>query len=216
VAVGVQTDATGTSSFAGGAFAQATGTSSVALGGGGFGSGTSGAVASGAQSMALGASSSAAFSNSTAIGFGATTTRAGQMAFGTATNTYTMSGITSGASLGAQSGSTQFVTTDAFGNLAASNFGPATISSLSNAIHDTRHEARAGVALAMATGNIRYDDRPGKFSVGVGGGGFVDEFGGALGVGYTSPSERVRVNLSGGGTSRGDVGVGAGLGFTLN
>jgi len=108
------------------------------------------------------------------------------------------------------------VTTDAAGNLAASSFGPATISSLFNDIHDVRQEARAGVGLAMATGNIRYDDRPGKFSVGVGGGGFIDEFGGALGVGYTSESQRVRVNLSGGGTSRGDVGVGAGLSFTLN
>src|SRR2546429_634719 len=83
-------------------------------------------------------------------------------------------------------------------------FGPASISSLSNEIHDTRHEARAGIALAMAAGNIRYDDRPGKFSVGVGGGGFIDEAGGALGVGYTSESQRVRVNLSGGATGRGD------------
>ena len=127
-----------------------------------------------------------------------------------------MGGITSGASLAAQAGPTQFVTTDAAGNLAASSFGPATISSLFNDIHDVRQEARAGVGLAMATGNIRYDDRPGKFSVGVGGGGFIDEFGGALGVGYTSESQRVRVNLSGGATGRGDVGVGAGISFTLN
>jgi hypothetical protein len=144
------------------------------------------------------------------------------MAFGTATNTYTMSGVASAASTAAQSGTTEFVTTDLSGNLAAVDLGPSfsalngRINSLSSDIRSTRREARAGTALAIATANIRYDDRPGKFSIGTAFGGFVNEEGGALGVGYTSPNERVRVNLSGGGTSRGDVGVGAGIGFTLN
>jgi hypothetical protein len=49
------------------------------------------------------------------------------MAFGTASNTYRMPGITSAASLAAQTGPTLFVTTDATGNLAAANFSPQTI-----------------------------------------------------------------------------------------
>ena len=222
VAVGVQTDATGTSSFAGAAFAQATGTSSVAIGGGGFGSGTTGAVASGLHAVALGASTSATFSNSTAIGFGATTTRANQMSFGTATNTYTMAGITSGASTAAQSGPTEFVTTDLNGNLAAFDLGP-TFSAINtrinrafNRIDHTRNEAEGGVALAMAAGQIRYDDRAGKLSVGGGLGGFEHEGGGAVGIGYTAPNERVRVNFAAGGSTHGDFGCGGGLSITLN
>jgi autotransporter adhesin len=137
------------------------------------------------------------------------------MSFGTASNTYTMAGVTSAASSAAQSGPTQFVTTDLSGNLAAFNLTP-TFNAIENEIHANRQEARAGTALAIATGQIRYDDRPGKFSIGGGFGGFIDQAGGALGVGYTSESGRVRVNLSGGGTSKGDAGVGAGIGFTLN
>jgi trimeric autotransporter adhesin len=47
-----------------------------------------------------------------------------------ASNTYRMPGISSAASLAAQSGPTAFVTTDASGNLAASNFGPQNIAGL--------------------------------------------------------------------------------------
>jgi YadA-like membrane anchor domain len=43
--------------------------------------------------------------------------------FGTAANTYVMPGIASAASRAAQSGPTQFVTSDAAGNLATANFG---------------------------------------------------------------------------------------------
>jgi hypothetical protein len=50
------------------------------------------------------------------------------MAFGTATNTYRMPGLTSAASLAAQSGPTSFVTTDANGNLAATSFSPQSMS----------------------------------------------------------------------------------------
>src|SRR5262249_52388448 len=46
--------------------------------------------------------------------------RANQQAFGTASNTYTMGGITSGASKAAQSGPVQVVTSDGAGNLATS------------------------------------------------------------------------------------------------
>jgi autotransporter adhesin len=137
------------------------------------------------------------------------------MSFGTGANTYTMPGIASAASTAAQSGPIDVVTTDLNGNLAAVNFTPI-FGQLNNEIHANRQEARAGTALAIATAQIRYDDRPGKFSVGAGFGGFIDQAGGALGVGYTAPSGAVRVNFSGGGTSKGDAGVGAGIGLTFN
>jgi trimeric autotransporter adhesin len=173
------------------------------------------ARASATNAIAFGTSASAGFTNSTAIGANATTTRANQMSFGTATNTYTMSGITSAASTAAQSGPIQFVTTDLAGNLAAFNLTPA-LTNLNKRIENTRSEEQGGIALAIATANLRYDDRPGKISVAGGLGGFQHEGGGSLGLGYTAPNQRVRFNVSAGGSTHGDFGGGGGLSFTLN
>jgi trimeric autotransporter adhesin len=71
-----------------------------------------------------------AIANSSAFGAGASATAANQMAFGTASNTYKMPGLTSAASLAAQSGPTFIVTTDANGNLAATSLSVPDISSL--------------------------------------------------------------------------------------
>jgi len=67
---------------------------------------------------AVGASATANFDRSTALGADATATRANQMVYGTATETHTMPGITSMASLDAQDGPLALVTTDADGDLA--------------------------------------------------------------------------------------------------
>jgi trimeric autotransporter adhesin len=77
-------------------------------------------TATGLNSSAFGNRASATFANSAAFGNGATATSANQQMFGTATNTYTMPGITSAASRSAQSGATQIVTSDSGGNLATS------------------------------------------------------------------------------------------------
>jgi autotransporter adhesin len=76
------------------------------------------ASATGINTTAMGNGATAAFDNSAAFGNGAGAARANQQVFGTATNTYTMTGITSAASQTAQSGALQLVTTDAGGNLA--------------------------------------------------------------------------------------------------
>lgn len=94
----------------------------------------------GANSTAIGANSSATFSNSAAFGSGATAVRPDQQVFGTRSNTYTMPGITSAASRGAQSGLLQLPTTDAMGNLATD--GGDTFKAISR--------LRAGVALSLA------------------------------------------------------------------
>ena len=78
-----------------------------------------GSTASAANASAFGQGATAAFANSTAIGQGATTTAANQVVIGTATTTFSAPGITSAASTAAQVGATQFVTTDANGNLAS-------------------------------------------------------------------------------------------------
>ena len=76
-------------------------------------------VATGANSSAFGGNSAATGANSTAIGFGATATADNQIAIGTATNTVTIAGLPSAASLAAQGPVIGLVTTDALGNLAS-------------------------------------------------------------------------------------------------
>lgn len=214
-AIGSGNTANGANSVALGVGDTASGASSIAIG--------SGATASNTNAIAMGTGATAGFSGSAAFGAGATATRANQQVFGTAANTYTMPGITSASSLANQTGATQFVTSDAGGNLATAGFGPSSIIALSNRvdllgnrINNVRNEERGGVALAIATGQIRYDDQPGKVSVGGGIGAFEDQGGAALGIGFTSPGGRVRGNISGGGSFHGEWGGGAGLSITLN
>jgi autotransporter adhesin len=128
-------------------------------------------VASGEQSSAFGYSASATGAGSTAIGAGAVATRANQIALGTASSTYTAAGISSTASRAAQSGQTQFITTDSNGNLASSAYGPqdiaglnnsitgltnsvgilgANVAALSNRVDGNQREARQGIAMAAA------------------------------------------------------------------
>lgn len=114
--------ATGQDAVAGGHGAAASGNGATALG--------SGANAAGDGSVALGRNASATQAGSVAIGTGARTSRAGQVALGSEQSTYTMAGIASSASRAAQSGATQFITTDAAGNLAASGYGPGNIAAL--------------------------------------------------------------------------------------
>jgi len=75
-------------------------------------------VAMGLNASAFGAVAKATHANSAAFGQNATTARDNQQVFGTATNTYTMPGITSPASKAAQTGTIYVVTSDTDGNLA--------------------------------------------------------------------------------------------------
>ncbi len=104
---------------------------SAASGGAAFGDNS---VATGSLATALGPGAQATFANSTALGAGAVATRANQMMLGTTTATYTMPGITSAASLSAQSGPVKFVTSDAAGNLAVSDISASNITNITNNI----------------------------------------------------------------------------------
>jgi len=130
-------------------------------GGGAYGDN---ATASGSLSTAIGPGSSATFANSTAIGTGAATTRTNQVAIGTGSNTYTLAGINSAASLAAQSGTLRVVTTDAAGNLASAAFptggggGPdlsgsvATLMSEVGTLQNQVKQAFEGTAIVIALG----------------------------------------------------------------
>jgi trimeric autotransporter adhesin len=192
-AVGTQSTANGLNATAMGAFASSSSngtavgfrsaavTSAVAIGV------TSEAL--GASAVALGPSANANFANSTAIGGGATTTRANQQSFGTAANTYTMSGLTSAASLAAQTGPVSFVTTDAAGNLATSAFNPGSIAvldsrvtTLENSVNSLNFNVRKafeGAAVAIAMGGSALPDNK-RFAISANWGNFSGEnaFGG--------------------------------------
>jgi hypothetical protein len=108
--------------------ASGTGTNNTAVG--------NQSTATGANSSAFGNGASATFANSAAFGNGAVATAANQQVFGTASNSYTMTGLTT-TSTAAQSGPLQIVTSDSSGTLGtntAAGLGLATTSQV-NAIN---------------------------------------------------------------------------------
>ena len=74
------------------------------------------------------------------------------------------------------------------------NYTDNRFATLTGDIRQQREEARGGISSAMAAAGIRYDDRPGKGSIGVGTGGFKDGFAIAGGLGYTSEDGLWRLN----------------------
>ncbi len=86
---------------------------------------------------------------------------------------------------------------------------------LSYSVEGAKKEARQAAAIGLAVSNLRYNDTPGKLSVGFGAGIWRSQSAFALGAGYTSESGGVRSNLSVT-NSGGHWGVGAGLNITLN
>jgi hypothetical protein len=75
------------------------------------------------------------------------------MMFGTASNTYTAPGITSAASLAAQSGPTQIVTSDAGGNLATASANSIVAGTPAfQGLQTQVNKVSEGVAMAMAMG----------------------------------------------------------------
>jgi autotransporter adhesin len=148
----------------------ATGVGSWALGESSTATGRD-SLAAAYNASAFGAEASAGYANSTAIGAGAATTRANQVAIGTGSNTYTLAGLPSAASNAAQIGATNFVTTDSFGNLGTSMYGPDSIgaldgrvSALEGAIGQSQQEARQGIAAAMAMTTSPMPSAPGRTS----------------------------------------------------
>ncbi|WP_180299427.1 Vomp family autotransporter, partial [Bartonella tribocorum] len=86
---------------------------------------------------------------------------------------------------------------------------------LNYAIEDVRKEARQAAAIGLAVSNLRYNDAPGKLSVALASGIWLNQSAFAVGAGYTSEDGNTRSSLSitsGGGR----WGVGVGLSLTLN
>ena len=133
-------------------------------------------------------------------------TRENQQVFGTASNTYTMAGITTQASKNAQSGQTYLVTSDSAGNLATTSFSPDQaqydISSLQgdiNSLQRRDEQLASGVAISLALAQPLF--QPGQeFAVRVGWGDFdgSSAFGvtaaGVVAAGFVGPTSTVIVD----------------------
>uniref|UniRef100_UPI0035D10F95 YadA-like family protein n=1 Tax=Bartonella sp. AC53GZZY TaxID=3243456 RepID=UPI0035D10F95 len=86
---------------------------------------------------------------------------------------------------------------------------------LNYSIENVKKEARQAAAIGLAVSNLRYNDTPGKLSVGFGTGLWRSQFAFAFGAGYTSENGKYRSNISA--TTSGDQwGIGAGFNITLN
>ena len=225
-AVGTASAAVGDGSTALGFVAGATGTGSTAIG--------AAASAAGNNSVALGNGASANQANTIAIGANVKTNRANQVAIGNAGNTYTLAGIASQASAAAQSGPTNFVTTDASGNLAASAYGPSTIAGLGNRIDSvqtqvnnleaktdavqryaiqTRKEARQGVAMAIAMATAPMPSAPGKTTWATNGATYRGEWAGGVALAHRLPTCCVPIAITAGVAYGGDNALGARAGL---
>ncbi|WP_208436584.1 Vomp family autotransporter [Bartonella tribocorum] len=87
--------------------------------------------------------------------------------------------------------------------------------SLNYSIENVRKEARQAAAIGLAVSNLRYNETPGKLSVGFGTGLWRSQSAFAFGAGYTSESGSVLSNVSVT-NSGGHWGIGAGFNMTLN
>ncbi len=97
----------------------------------------------------------------------------------------------------------------------ANSYTDMRVGELAMEVDATRREARQAAAVGLAAGSLRYDDTPGKFSVGMAGGFWRGEGAAAFGAGYTSETGRLRANVAAT-TAGGHVGGGAGVSLTLN
>ena len=194
-----------------GAFAAARG--SVALG--------TGAVATGAGSLAVGSGAVAVSANSVAVGAGSVASRgaiAGYYGAGMAVRS-SSAGEVSFGSIGSERQLTNVAPgiagTDAVNVAQLGSFAAAT----DRRIRVLQADSRAGSALALASSQLRYDDKPGKLSIGFGTGVFQGTLGMALGLSKVTEDGRWKYNFSGSFSptnTHAGGGFGAGITYTFN
>ena len=222
-ALGRSANAAGDSATAVGRSASAGGANSAAFG--------RSASAGGAGSVAIGWGSSAPADNSVALGASSTASRGAQTDYDAAYLTAPQTSVGE-VSVGGDSGQRQ-ITNVAAGSAPTDAVNVAQlqgaveplradlgilsgrVDALDKRVDDVRDIAIAAGALSMAASQLRFDDRPGKISLAAGGAGFHGQGAFAVGMGYTSPDQLWRANVSGS-FSDGEAAFGGGLSFTLN
>ena len=96
-------------------------------------------------------------------------------------------GTLSATSTDSVNGSQLYGTNQSLNNLA--NATQQALSDVNQKVDANRKLSSAGIAGATALGMVRYDDRPGKFSMGIAAGGFDGQGATAIGAGFTSQSQ---------------------------
>jgi len=86
---------------------------------------------------------------------------------------------------------------------------------LKSDINENRKEARQAASIGLAASSLRFDQIPGKLSIGAGFGTWRGESANAFGLGYTSTSGNIRINSTAV-NSGGHWGASIGASFTLN
>ena len=211
---GASASAFGQGSVANGSTASAFGQGSNATGAGTTAIGQA-SQATAAGATAIGQGAQATFANSTAIGVGATTTAINQVALGTATNTYRLAGLTSAASLAAQSGPVSLVTTDAAGHLATVSLGTmmTDLSGLQSSIGTLQTQVKQafeGTAIAIATAGAQLPSDK-NFAISANYGYFRGENAVSLGAALRLTDWAVASFAVGGGIQQHGIGGRAGL-----
>ncbi|OJU26887.1 MAG: hypothetical protein BGN89_19665 [Alphaproteobacteria bacterium 64-6] len=229
-AIGYGSTASGDNSVVVGWFATASGTSAIAVG--------IGSSATQEGSIAIGGGASSTHASSIAIGGMSVTTRGaqtdytaayltapqtsvGEVSCGTETGARQITGVAAGSeatdavNVAQLQGAVEPLRTDLNALTGRVSGLESRVGRLETRVENVRDIAIAAGALSMAAAQLRFDDRPGKLSVAMGGGAFHGKGAGAIGLGYTSSDRLWRANVSGSFTD-GEAAFGGGVSFTLN
>ncbi|OAF11574.1 YadA family autotransporter adhesin [Bradyrhizobium neotropicale] len=204
-AFGFGSTATGNESTALGVNAQASGANSIAIGGNQATAPGNAAFASGTNAIAIGNGAQAPAANSVAIGSGSVASAPNTVSFGSSGNERRLTNVAAG-----------IAPTDAVNVSQLNSFASGWTAGLQNQINTNQTEARAGIALALASSALQYDPRPGKLSVAAAVGNFRGQSALASGLGYAISSQW-RVNASFTATPQvNQYGAAIGSSWTLN
>jgi autotransporter adhesin len=204
-AFGASSTASGDSSTALGVNAQAQGSNSIAIGSNSAPGAGNAAFASGANAIAIGNGAKATATNSVAIGSGSVASAPNTVSFGSTGNERRLTNVAAGVA-----------PTDAVNVAQLNSFASGWTAGLQNQINANQAEARAGIALALASSALQYDPRPGKLSVAAAVSNFRGQSALASGLGYAINSQW-RVNASFTATPQvNQYGASIGSSWTLN
>ncbi|WP_312015457.1 YadA-like family protein [Bradyrhizobium manausense] len=204
-AFGAAANASGDYSTALGGNTQASGANSIAIGGNSNTGAGNAAFASGTNAIAIGNGAQASAANSVAIGRGSVASAPNTVSFGSTGNERRLTNVAAG-----------IAPTDAVNMSQLNSLASGWTAGLQNQIDTNLTEARAGIALALASSALQYDPRPGKLSVAAAVGHFKGQSALASGLGYAISSQW-RVNASFTATPQvNQYGASIGSSWTLN
>lgn len=211
VAVGDSSSASGFGAIATGASTIASGQNAIALGNQTRAL-NDGSIAIGANvfsqatnAIAIGNGAQATGTNSVAIGSGSVASAPNTVSFGSTGNERRLTNVAAG-----------IAPTDAVNVSQLNSFASGWTAGLQNQINTNQTEARAGIALALASSALQYDPRPGKLSVAAAVSNFRGQSALASGLGYAINSQW-RVNASFTATPQvNQYGAAIGSSWTLN